>query len=91
VAANEGAGFSGRAGSEMATLEDDDIAHTALGELKCGRQAIDAPADYYDTGAAWQIAWLFTVDDTICIPVAGHRDKSRSSIQPPAPSCDAAS
>jgi hypothetical protein len=46
----------------MATLEDDDLAHTALGELKCGRQAIDAPADYYDTGAAWQIARLLAVD-----------------------------
>ena len=37
VAANEGARFPGRAGPEMATLEDDDVSHTTLRQLECGR------------------------------------------------------
>ena len=91
VAADESAGFPGGPGPEMAALEDDDISHTALRELKCGRQAIDTAADHYDGGAAREVARAFAADDTVGISAAANRDLSRSSIQPPVPSCVVAS
>jgi hypothetical protein len=91
VAANEGARFPGRAGPKVAALEDDNISHTALGELKCGRQAVDASTNDHDFSTAWQTPMVFAVDYAVRIRVAGHRNKSLSLIQPLLPSCEAAS
>lgn len=70
----------------MATLEDNNVFHTALGKLKGRRHADDAATDDDDPRSPREIARIFSERNAILVEGGGHPDSARSRIQPPVPS-----